>query len=375
MTTSRGVGVPGVLTAMGSARGRPTLRMGGWRQARCPAWARVRAAAGFPCRRGRLGDGEGAGGVSGAAGALVGGVVPGHGQAGDDGGHAAADDERVPGGELADHVGGHDRVAGVGVVLVAVAAEDGAGFFHGGGAAQGGRGVEGGGVGDAGEPDLGAGGVHDDAGAVGAPPAAELGFAVGDGDDLDALAAGVGQPGRDRDGADLGDLVQGHQQRRVEPAAGQQAAGQGGDVVDLAGQAGEQRRDRGVLAAGLGDQVQRPGVAQERGDVQRLALVGQDARGEGGVGEERQAAAHGHPDGGDGLVRLAAHLGELVGEVAGGAGRGGEDVLGFVGAGCRRPSGRRAAGPGRRARRRGSSRAGSPRPWRPRSWRPRRLSG
>ena len=55
------------------------------------------------------------------------------------------------------------------------------------------------------------------AGAVGAPPAAQLGFAVGDGDDLDALAAGVGQPGRHRDRADLGDLVQGHQQRRVQP--------------------------------------------------------------------------------------------------------------------------------------------------------------
>ena len=121
------------------------------------------------------------------------------------------------------------------------------------------------------------------AGAVGAPPAAQLGFAVGDGDDLDALAAGVGQPGRDRDGADLGDLVQGHQQRRVEPAAGQPAAGQRGGVVDLAGQAGEQRRDRGVLAAGLGDQVQGPGLAQERGDVQGLARAraGRTRRGRG----------------------------------------------------------------------------------------------
>ena len=56
--------------------------------------------------------------------------------------------------------------------------------------------------------------------------------------------------------ADLGDLVQGHQQRRVQPPAGQLAARQRGDVVDLVGQAGEQRRDGGVLAAGLGDQVQ-----------------------------------------------------------------------------------------------------------------------
>ena len=62
-----------------------------------------------------------------------------------------------------------------------------------------------------------------------APPGAELGFAVRDGDDLDALAAGVGQPGRDRYRADLGDLVQRHEQRRVEPPAGHPAAGQRGE--------------------------------------------------------------------------------------------------------------------------------------------------
>ena len=44
--------------------------------------------------------------------------------------------------------------------------------------------------------------------------------------------------------------------------------------------------------------------------------AGQDGRGEGRVGEERQRAAHRHPDGGDGLVGLAAHLGELLGQVA-----------------------------------------------------------
>jgi len=70
-------------------------------------------------------------------------------------------------GELADHLGCHDRVAGVDVAVFRVAAEPGAGFLHGRGAAQFGGGVEGVGVGDAGQPEFGAGGVHDDTGAVG----------------------------------------------------------------------------------------------------------------------------------------------------------------------------------------------------------------
>src|SRR5579875_1565386 len=191
------------------------------------------------------GDGFRDGGQAGDAGAVmagraVGGVFPAHRQPDDDGCVAAADDQGVAGGELADHVGGEDGVAGV-VVL--------AGFAGGGGAAEGGGGLQGGGVADAGEPDFGAGGVHDDAGAVDAPAVAELGFAVGDGDDLDALAAGVGEPGRQGDGADLGDFVQGHEQGWVEAAAGHLAAEQGGGVVQFAGQAGEQWRDGGVFAA------------------------------------------------------------------------------------------------------------------------------
>ncbi len=87
---------------------------------------------------------------------------------------------------------------------------------------------------------------------------------MGDGDDLDALPAGVGEPGRDRHGTDLGDLVQGHQERRVESAAGHPAASQRGGVVQFAGQAGEQGGDGGVLTARSGDQIQGPGLAQER---------------------------------------------------------------------------------------------------------------
>src|ERR1022692_3347645 len=136
-------------------------------------------------------------------------VVPAHGEAGDDGGAAAADDQGASGGELADHFGGHDGVAAADVVVVAAVQVDAAVFLHGGGAAQGGGGVEGGGVGDAGEPDLGAGGVHDDPGSVGSPAGAELSFAVRHGDDLDAFSAGVCEPGRDRYRADLCDLVQG----------------------------------------------------------------------------------------------------------------------------------------------------------------------
>src|SRR6266849_4370895 len=54
--------------------------------------------------------------------------------------------------------------------------------------------------------------------AVFTPAAGQLSLAVHDGDHLDALAAGVRQPGRQRDRADLRHLVQAHQQRRIQPA-------------------------------------------------------------------------------------------------------------------------------------------------------------
>ena len=59
-------------------------------------------------------------------------------------------------------------------------------------------------------------------------------------------------------------------QRRVEPATGHPAAGQTRDVVQFAGQAGEQWGDRGVLAARFGDQVQGSGLAEERFQVEGL---------------------------------------------------------------------------------------------------------
>jgi hypothetical protein len=134
-----------------------------------------------------VGDGVGAGlgGFGGelaeAAGAAVGGVLPGAGQPGDDRGAAAADDQGEPGGELADHVRGGDVVA-AGVLLAA----DIPGHL----AAQLGGRVERGGVGDAGQVHLDRAGVQDDLAAVVAPAAGQLGFAVHDGDHLDALAAG-----------------------------------------------------------------------------------------------------------------------------------------------------------------------------------------
>ena len=123
-----------------------------------------------------------AGRLAEAAGAAVGRVLPGAGQAGDDRGAAAADDQGEPGGQLADHVRGGDVVAG-GVVLAADLPR--------GLAAQLGGRVEGGDVGDAGQEHLDRAGVQDDLAAVVAPAAGELGFAVHDGDDLDAFAAGV----------------------------------------------------------------------------------------------------------------------------------------------------------------------------------------
>ena len=85
------------------------------------------------------------GGLAEAAGAAVGGVFPGPRQPGDDRGAAAADDQGEPGGQLADHVRGGHVVAG-GVVLAA----DLPGRLP----AQGAGGLQGGGVGDAGQEHL-----------------------------------------------------------------------------------------------------------------------------------------------------------------------------------------------------------------------------
>ncbi len=136
--------------------------------------------------------------------------------------------------------------------------------------------LERGGVGDAGQPHLHPAGVQDDLAAVVAPAAAQLRLAVHDGDDLDALAAGVGQPGRQRDRADLGDLVQRHEQRRVQPAGRRGLAGLRGDVMDLAGQAANSGASGASSCSAVSDHVQRPGLAQERGDVEPGRRAGQD---------------------------------------------------------------------------------------------------
>ena len=117
-----------------------------------------------------------------AAGAAVGGVAPGAGQPGDDRGAAAADDQGEPGGQLADHVRGGHVVAG-GVVLAADLPRRLP--------AQRARGLQRGDIGDAGQEHLHRARVEDDLAAVLAPAFGELGLAVDDGADLDALAAGV----------------------------------------------------------------------------------------------------------------------------------------------------------------------------------------
>jgi WD40 repeat protein len=89
------------------------------------------------------------------------GVVPGGAQAGDHGRVAAADDQGVPGRELADHVGSHDVVPDA----VAVAAVPGA-LGEAGLAAQLAGHLQRRGVGDTGQPGFDAAGVKDDLGAV-----------------------------------------------------------------------------------------------------------------------------------------------------------------------------------------------------------------
>ncbi len=75
-------------------------------------------------------------------------------------------------------------------------------------AAQAGEAVEGVGVADAAEDDFDAGGVPDGLGSGGVPAGFELGQAVADRDDQDALAGAIGHPQGERDWADLGYLVQ-----------------------------------------------------------------------------------------------------------------------------------------------------------------------
>ena len=64
---------------------------------------------------------------------------------------------------------------------------------------------------------------------------------------------------------------------------------------------------------------------------------GQDAGREVGIGHERQGAGHDHPDGGGGLVRLAAELGQGERPLVGAGG--GQDPLGDVRVGAGDPGG------------------------------------
>jgi hypothetical protein len=119
----------------------------------------------------------------------------------------------------------------------------------------------------AGQEHLYRGGVHDDLPAVVLPASGELGLAVHDGADLDALAARIRRPGRQWYRADLGDLVQAHPQGRVQPPRRRRLADQRGNVVDLGSHRGEQRRHGSVLGGRLGDHVQGPGVMEELRDA------------------------------------------------------------------------------------------------------------
>jgi hypothetical protein len=112
------------------------------------------------------------------------------------------------------------------------------------------------------------------------PDKGALRLAMGDGDDLDALAARVRAPLVHRARADLHDLVQGHQQRRVKPPAGGRLALQRRDVMGLAGQCREQRSKRTLIVVAGRDQVQVPALAQELREVQPRAVHRQHGHGQ-----------------------------------------------------------------------------------------------
>jgi hypothetical protein len=93
-------------------------------------------------------------------------------------------------------------------------------------------------------------------------------------------------------GADLGHLVQAHQERWIQPARLRRLPELGGGVVDLGGHGGEQGGDRGFFGDGFGDQVDGAAVGEEGGDVEPAAGGRQDRGGQGGVGHEGQGPGH-----------------------------------------------------------------------------------
>ena len=73
------------------------------------------------------------------------------------------------------------------------------------------------------------------------------------------------------------DLVQAHQQRRVQPPARRGLAELRRDVMHLGGHGGEQRGDGGLFGDGLGDQVHGAPVGEEVRDVEPAARAGENA--------------------------------------------------------------------------------------------------
>ena len=196
------------------------------------------------------GAGEGGGGVAAAAGVLVGGVVPAAGQPGDDGGAAAADHQREPG-RVA---GGSCRVwrrrggwrapgrgccqaawphRSLAALRVVVSVIPGRNTF----------------TEEVSSTTWRPCSPHRPASCASPCATAQTWM---------PLPPGVGQPDRQRHRADLGDLVQAHQQRRVQPPPGRGLPDLGGGVVDLAGHRGEQGRHRRLLGHRLGDHVHGP---------------------------------------------------------------------------------------------------------------------
>lgn len=122
------------------------------------------------------------------------------------------------------------------------------------GAAQLGDVLQGGGVVDAGEEDLGVGGGPDGVGACFAVLVAQLPGGVDDGGDLDALAGGVGEAGGQVDGAQV-KLVEGEQQPGVEFAVRLGQSVVAGGAVHVGSEAPEQRRARGAVPPGTSMEI------------------------------------------------------------------------------------------------------------------------
>src|SRR5215472_9063393 len=111
--------------------------------------------------------------------------------------------------------------------------------------------------------------------------------------ELNTLPTGIGRPGRDWHRADLRDLVEAQQQRRVQPQPRHPRPELRCPVLDFSRQGREERRQRALIPRPLGDHVQRAARRQEFVDRELLSRPRRRCKSQLRVLEEGECAVHG----------------------------------------------------------------------------------